>query len=214
MKKYLSLILIIISNPLFADFGPWVTQNFEYSLNDKWSLSMDSQYRMQSFDFNREQLLLRPSLMRKFKKVNISAGYAFIETPTLGGKAVLENRLYQEFFLKQKIAKLAIGHRYRFEERFINSRTNSGTDFDFRFRYNLFLFYPVLEWNNNQKLIGTLYNEIFVDEEIILTQNRLYFGAIYKKGKHAFGAGKLFQSFERNNLRVRNRLVVNYTIKI
>ena len=50
---------------------------------------------------------------------------------------VNEHRIYQQFTTKQAVGKLNLSHRYRFEQRFVES------DFKMRFRYFLSLNYPL-----------------------------------------------------------------------
>ena len=58
------------------------------------------------------------------KNTSLTAGYAWIPTQTsmgegFDGDLVTENRIWQQFILKNKVGNINFRHRYRLEQRWI-----------------------------------------------------------------------------------------------
>ena len=101
-------------------------------------------------------------------------GYGYISTdgtfskPT-GEQNTLEHRLYGQFTSKNTLGKFKATHRYRFEQRFIDSPI-SGKDTQYRSRYLLRVSYPI-----DKNWFVSAYDEIFINlQEPVFSQNRLY----------------------------------------
>ena len=90
--------------------------------------------------------------------------------------ATEEHRIYQQFITKQQFGRVAIHHRYRIEERFIENK------FKMRFRY----FFSCKIALNRKKmedktLYLSLYNELFIgDRDPFYDRNRSYAGLGYR----------------------------------
>lgn len=157
------------------DFGAWYMLFTTNKVSDKLSIHAEAQYRNYEIASNFNQLLLRTGLNYNLSdKAMGTFGYAYITTDgtfeePAGEENTIEHRIYQQFVLKNKVGKLAFSHRYRFEQRFIDS-PSSGTDTQFRFRYFLRLTYPL-----NSTWFLTAYNEVFINAQApTFGQNRLY----------------------------------------
>jgi hypothetical protein len=133
------------------------------------------QYRTYEFGSNFNQLLLRTGVNWHINKsTTASVGYGYISTdgtfnePT-GEQNTLEHRLYGQFTSKNTLGKFKATHRYRFEQRFIDSPI-SGNDTQYRVRYLLRVSYPIYKnW------FISAYDEIFINlKEPVFSQNRLY----------------------------------------
>jgi hypothetical protein len=113
-----------------------------------------------------------------------------------GKQSINEHRIFQQFTTKQKIGNVKLNHRYRFEQRFIESK------FKLRFRYFLSINVPLSKKNN---FYLSAYNEIFLNSEsAIFDRNRLYGGIGYKVNKNIkFELGYMNQFFEHSD---RNQL--------
>lgn len=183
MKKFilLSCTFLVFFGTLDAqetgedDFGAWYMLFTTNKVSDKLSIHAEAQYRNYEIASNFNQLLLRTGLNYHLSdKAMATLGYGYITTDgtfeePAGEENTTEHRIYQQFVLKNKVGKLAFSHRYRLEERFINSPL-SGNDTQFRFRYFLRLTYPLSDtW------FLTAYDEVFINLQApTFGQNRLY----------------------------------------
>jgi hypothetical protein len=184
-----------------SDFGNWMIYIGNKKLNQKWNLHNEVQYRNYNAIGDLEQLLLRTGLGYTFNenKNNILLGYGYILSENYVGDtddkvSVNEHRIFQQFTSKQNIGSVKLNHRYRFEQRFIES------DFKMRFRYFLGLNIPL---NNNDKnnYYFSAYNEIFLNtESTIFDRNRVFGGIGYHLNKNIrFEIGYMNQLFETDS---------------
>ena len=184
-----------------SDFGNWLIYIGNKKLNQKWNLHNEVQYRNYNAIGDLEQLLLRTGLGYTFNenKNNILLGYGYILSENYVGDnddkvSVNEHRIFQQFTSKQNIGSVKLNHRYRFEQRFVES------DFKMRFRYFLGLNIPL---NNNDKnnYYFSAYNEIFLNtESAIFDRNRVFGGIGYHLNKNIrFEIGYMNQFFETDS---------------
>ena len=152
-----------------------------HHINEKYSIHYEIQLRNFEVFGNFFQLLLRVGLNYKIDENSmITAGYAWIPTqPDMGDgwndELVTENRIWQQFILKNKVNNIKFRHRYRLEQRWV--KTASNTDYKNRARYMLSLSIP-LSKKSEFPLFVSIYDEIFLNiSETPFDQNRL-FGAI------------------------------------
>ena len=148
-----------------------------------------------------EQLLIRTGIGYNIgSKSNLLVGYGYINSENYTGisnaqATVQEHRIYQQFITKQNIGTVALQHRYRFEQRFIEG------DFRTRFRYFLGINIPFKESN----YYTSFYNEIFLNGDgNVFDRNRIYSGIGYRfnsKVRFEFGyMSQVFQGFSRDQL--------------
>lgn len=196
----LGLMLPNVAQSQESDFGNWLIYIGNKKLNQKWNLHHEVQYRNYNAIGDLEQLLLRTGLGYTFNdnKNNVLLGYGYILSENYIGDtddkvSVNEHRIFQQFTSKQKIGKVKLNHRYRFEQRFVES------DFKMRFRYFLGINVPLSckEEGNNDFYLSA-YNEIFLNTKTsIFDRNRLYGGLGYKVNKNIrVEAGYMNQFFE------------------
>ena len=197
----LGLILPISAQSQNSDFGNWLICIGNKKLSQKWNLHNEVQYRNYNAIGNLEQLLLRIGLGYTFNesKNNVLLGYGYILSENYLDNntdkvSVNEQRIFQQFTSKQKIGIVSLNHRYRFEQRFVQS------DFKMRLRYFLGLNIPLTKKENN-KLYFSAYNEIFLNTEpAVFDRNRLYGGIGYRINKNIrLEAGYMNQFFEKNS---------------
>lgn len=182
-----------------TQFSGWLASFNTFSLNKKFSLHFDAQLRSTDKLQQVQTILLRPGINYHVNKSVVGTiGYAYISNKrTLNRVEALlpEHRIWQQALLSQKIKKVSIAHRLRFEERFIskavvtnNSLKTNGSDAAFRLRYFIRSIVPQLQTsaaNTFAKgLFFALQNEVFVntgDKSAVngktFDQNRLY-GAV------------------------------------
>jgi len=205
-KISLVALLFVLMLPNFvqsqeSDFGNWLIYIGNKKLNQKWNLHNEVQYRNYNAIGDLEQLLLRTGLGYTFNenKNNILLGYGYILSENYVGDtddkvSVNEHRIFQQFTSKQNIGSVKLNHRYRFEQRFVES------DFKMRFRYFLGLNIPL---NNNDKnnYYFSAYNEIFLNtESAIFDRNRVFGGIGYHLNKNIrFEIGYMNQFFETDS---------------
>jgi hypothetical protein len=220
MKKLLaSLLICFLINPVFSqvenDMGAWYMYfgNLKFS-DSPWAIHGEVQYRNHNKLGDLEQLLLRTGLQYNLKSGQASflAGYASITTDIPGkpSNSFHENRIYQEVILRQKLNRVGLMHRYRFEQRWIeelNMRT--------RFRYSIFVNVPLNDKDLSEKgaIYGQIYDELFIngqkptDNSQFFDRNRLYVGLGYRTSTAlAFQLGKMEQS---TNLSSKTQLQIS-----
>lgn len=189
MKKILLICLIIIPLTSYSQegkLGNWWIYFGNMKIKSDWNWHNEVQYRNYNVAGDLEQLLIRTgigyNLTENNNNILIGYGYILSQNYVDGSEdkvSVNENRIYQQFINRQKIGIVAVQHRYRFEQRFIEG------DFKMRFRYFLLLNIPL----NNKELIDntvyvSAYNEIFLNTSgTIFDRDRLYGGLGYRFSK-------------------------------
>tara|TARA_B110000037_G_C16934038_1_gene429862 strand:- start:69 stop:740 length:672 start_codon:yes stop_codon:yes gene_type:complete len=167
MARFLfSVLFLIFSLTCFSQskLGNWK----QYMNNTKfgsgaWRLQFDLLHRDHNLFGDFDQIIIRPGIQyfHNESKSSYLAGYAFFFFQNEGDPNVsaTEHRLFQDIDLRQGIGRLAIRHRYRFEERFVESQP-----FAFRLRYAVFVNIPL---NHKEIQARTFYiplwNEVFIN---------------------------------------------------
>lgn len=195
------LLLPYITLSQNSDFGNWLIYIGNNKLNSKWNIHNEVQYRNYNTIGDLEQLLIRTGLGYTFndKKNNVLLGYGYILSENYisnsDNKATInEHRIFQQFTTTQTFGKVKLGHRYRFEQRFVES------NFKMRLRYFLSLNIPINIMENNKYYLSA-YNEIFLNTKTsVFDRNRLYGGIGYNINRAIrIEVGYMNQFFERSN---------------
>ena len=189
MKKLLILLIIAIPISSYSqesDLGNWLLYFGNMKIKNDWNWHNEVQYRNYDAIGDLEQLLLRTGIGYNITENNnnVLLGYGYILSQNyvdgLDDKVdVNEHRIYQQFITRQNIGIVAVQHRYRFEQRFIES------DFRMRFRYFLSINVPL---NNKEMIDNTVYlsayNEIFLNTSgNTFDRDRVYGGVGYRISK-------------------------------
>jgi len=179
MIKYLLMLALLAPLTMVAQdssMGNWLVYIGNKKLNTDWNLHHEVQYRNYNAIGDLEQLLLRTGVGKNLTEGNnnLLLGYGFIRSENYFNESdklvVNEHRIFQQFVTKQKIGKVGVQHRYRFEQRFVED------DFRLRFRYFLGLTYPL-----SDQFYLSVYDEIFLNtEQNAYDRNRLYGGLGYR----------------------------------
>lgn len=210
LNKRLAMVALIVGLMLpsvaqsqDSNLGNWLIYIGSKKLNQKWNIHNEVQYRNYDAVGDLEQLLLRTGLGYTFNdnKNNILLGYGYILSENYVGNtnekvSVNEHRIFQQFTSKQKIGSVKLSHRYRFEQRFVES------DYKMRFRYFLGVNVPL-----STKYYASAYNEIFINSKsAVFDRNRIYGGIGYHLNKNTrleFGyMNQLFENGKRDQLNV------------
>jgi hypothetical protein len=186
LKCLLIAVIPAIYSGLFAqdrgdkNLGAWYVYFGTNTLSEKLSIHTELQFNFYEVISNFEQFWGITALNYHINhKVIAAAGYGyfagdptFIDTP--GEENTTENRIFEQFILKNQLGKLSFQHRYRLEHRFI--KTAAGDLTQNRFRYRLQLTHPL-----NEKWFINVFDEIFLNiSEPVFNQNRLYAAVGYK----------------------------------
>ncbi|GAA4241960.1 DUF2490 domain-containing protein [Winogradskyella damuponensis] len=189
MLKKMNMVALtfLLALPFFtfaqdSNFGNWLIYIGNKKLDSKWNIHNEVQYRSYNIIDDLEQLLIRTGVGYNLSdnNDNILLGYGYILSENYiddtGDKtSVNEHRIFQQFTTKQKVGKVGLSHRYRFEQRFVED------DFKLRFRYFLGVKIP-LQYKEEAKtpLYVSLYNEIFLNtKSSVFDRNRVFGGIGY-----------------------------------
>lgn len=169
------------------NLGSWWMYFGTHKFSEKYSLHYETQLRNYEIVSNFNQLLPRVGLNYHIdKNTSVTAGYAWIPTQTsLGegfdGDLVTENRIWQQFILKNKVGNINFRHRYRLEQRWI--KLGEETKYKNRARYMLSVRLPISK-NEDSPLFLLLYDEIFLNiSDTPFDQNRLFAALGYQINK-------------------------------
>ena len=187
MFRKLFLIFLITPQILSAQTNPeeklgnWWMYFGTHQINEKISIHYETQLRNYEILNNFFQLLPRAGVNYHIADNSIiTAGYAWIPTqPTIGegwnNELVIENRIWEQFILRNKVNNIKFRHRYRLEQRWVKSAGVSA--YKNRARYMLSVRIP-LKSDPKFPLFISLYDEIFLNiSDEPFDQNRL-FGAL------------------------------------
>jgi len=179
----IGLLLPLFSVGQDSNIGNWLIYIGNKKIDTKWNLHHEVQYRNYNAIGDLEQLLLRTGIgYAVADKSNLLLGYGYILSQNYPAGStekisVGEHRVFQQFITKNKVGKLGLQHRYRFEQRFVEEQ-----DMKLRFRYFLGLNFPlVVVPDSAREFYLSAYNEIFIaSRDKVFDRNRLYFGLGYK----------------------------------
>jgi hypothetical protein len=197
--------MVFISNnvkgqKIEENLGSWFMYFGTHKLSEKYSLHYETQLRNYKIVSNFNQLLPRVGLNYHIdKNTSLTAGYAFIPTQNIfdlgwDEQIITENRIWEQFILKNVINRVKIRHRYRLEQRWIKkvdviqisnntSLSEFSTSYKNRARYMLSVKFPISK-NEESPLFVSLYDEIFLNiSDIPFDQNRLFAALGYQINK-------------------------------
>lgn len=183
-----------------AKTGNWLVYSGNQMLSKKMNWWNEVQYRNYNAIGDLQQLLLRTGIGYNLSdnNNNILLGYAYVYSENYIGEtdqknSTEEHRIYQQFLTRQNFKRLALLHRYRLEERFINDDT------EVRFRYALSILLPITKPSLSKgALYGIVTDEIFINAKgPAFDRNRFYTGIGYVFHKNFRAeAGWMIQTLE------------------
>lgn len=221
-KLFLISFISFFSCATFAqtkNFGGWYMYFSTIQIkNSDFKIHFEIQDRNHNLADDLEQLLIRTGLQyNPVENVTFTGGYGFIQSEQIGefDFPKIENRLYQEVLLAQKISKLPIRHRFRYEQRFTEN-----VDFRTRFRYMIAIDVPLIKQNDVTKLYAAFYNELFINGEInesstsLFDRNRIYLGTGYKLQNNLALQLGVMNQFLENDAKPRIMLSLHHNLNI
>ncbi|WP_158973556.1 DUF2490 domain-containing protein [Cellulophaga sp. L1A9] len=181
MKRILFFISIIITTTTIKaqesgeeNWGAWYMYFGTNKVSDKLSIHTEAQFRYYETTSNFNQLLLRTGLNYHINPEAIATlGYGYITTDGSfdelpNEENSKEHRIFEQFILKNKVGEFHFEHRYRLEQRFLESVGE--TDTQHRARYRLQVTLPLTDI-----FFLNVYDEIFINlQDDAFGQNRLY----------------------------------------
>lgn len=166
------LFLVILTTPfkLTAQTtnqqSGWAALFYSQKFSDKIGMHFDFQVRSaDDFEYLRNTLI-RPGVTWFIdENKNATLGYALIINHQAGnaGGDLFESRIWEQFIYNQKIRKLSIAHRFRLEQRFIETSTEDV--FSNRIRYFVRSVIPLKKQEDKFTfgLFAALQNEVFLN---------------------------------------------------
>ena len=174
-------------NPAENELGNWLMYFGTHKISEKYSLHYETQLRNYEVISNFNQLLPRVGLNYHIDESSIvTAGYAFIPTQNefdkgWGKEMITENRIWEQFILRNSINRIKIRHRYRLEQRWV--KAGDITTYKNRARYMFSVKLPISK-NEESPLFISLYDEIFLNiSDNPFDQNRLFAALGYQVNK-------------------------------
>ena len=176
----------LLSDPVYSqenqEHHAWNALFSTYSLTESNSLRLETHYRTKDFYATQQQILIRPSFIRKLSKyASVAVGYTYLDTG-LGTGRIKENNLWEQLFVKIPIYKrINFFGWIRAEHRWIGMQN---TNFVTRIRFRNGIDFPLIK----DDLRFLVYNEAFLNFEnsfpAQFNQNWSYVGLSKKFGDH------------------------------
>ena len=186
-----------------SNYGNWFAYNGNNAIHKKWNWLNEIKYRNYNIVGDFEQLILRTGIGQNIggKNNNILLGYSFVQsnkyaTNSKVSTPTTEHQILQQFTHIKEYKGIRILHRYRLEERFMNS------DVSLRFRYFLSLNVPINNSTMKKNTVyASVYNEVFLNSKSpVFDRDRLYGGLGYVLTNNLrFEMGSMTQVYEHTN---------------
>ena len=199
----------------------WLAFFNSTKFNKKWGLALDVQVRTADDWGYVRNTLFRPGLTYYLNdKSNVTAGYMLATTnnkfsPIPNKQTLLEHRIWEQYIINHKISSVFAMHRFRLEQRFIE--TNGDDIFSQRLRYFFRLIQPLQKKQDTftEGVFLALQNETFFNiqnkdllNKSLFDQNRAYLAAGYRFSKKMdIEAGYLNQASKGINCTTLNNVV-------
>jgi len=154
--------------------GAWYLYNGTNRVSERLSVYTEAQLRYYETTDNFNQMILRTGLNYHINpNAMATIGYGFIDTDPYFGEVpgeenFKENRIYEQFVLKNTLWEFHFEHRYRLEHRFLDFGDDTQTQH--RVRYRLQATLPLTDI-----FFINLYDELMVNlQDDLFGQNRIY----------------------------------------
>jgi hypothetical protein len=143
------------------------------------------------------------------KQLSFAVSYTYQGTDLFQGDYVNEHRVWEQAAYKHSIKNVELVHRLRFDERFIQDRTDNTYPLSHRLRYRLALTVPLKK--GSDKYYFTAYNEFFfttsTPRNAFYGENWAHAGIGIKASKtSSFEAGPIYITWVRDSAQDRMNL--------
>lgn len=164
----------------------WSQYYSTIKISEKYSVISDYAFRWRDNFENKNQFVVRGGMGYQVNaNILISPGIAYIGYYSNDNLIRLEIRPHQDVIIKHKYQALKTAHRFRFEERFIQNKSNNSDSFVFRLRYRIMLNLPIiknkLSFNLGDEIFANIGNDIVYN---VFSKNRLITGFSYQANEH------------------------------
>jgi hypothetical protein len=233
MKKLILIPLLLFVMDLFAqndrvndyNYLSWLQSFNTISMNKKWSLHVEYQWRRtEGLKYWQQSLLRIGTNYKLHENVTAHVGYAWAETfpygdyPIASNGSFPEHRIYEQISFRQPLNRFLLTHRFRIEQRWLG-RVAQGTDREIedwvlvhRFRYQFRTQYPFYTKGDKQ-FYGAAADEIFIGagKELgtnIFDQNRIFLLVGYKFNKRFSLEGGYFNQTLQQGRRINDKTIM------
>lgn len=115
-----------------ANTNAWLMYLGDHAVASRWALHAETQVRRAELFDAWQQLLVRPGLIYTLTpNARVTAGYAFVRTWPYGGQPAAarfdEHRTWQQLQLGHATGRVAWQHRYRLEQRWVDTPVDATT---------------------------------------------------------------------------------------
>lgn len=190
MKRYTCFIAIVWV--LFTQAQSYTTQNIgclmhigTHQIGGRFALHNEIQWRRTNLYERHWQLLINPGLVfYPHPDVKIGVGGGYFDTEIDEKIRLWEYQIWEHLIIKQKVNRLTLLHRYRFEQRFLQFKDSpSHKGYANRFRISTKF---ILPFKAGTSFYLTGYEELFLNfaQLNIWEQNLAYIALGKSFGKH------------------------------
>src|SRR6187402_1875992 len=142
LRPILLILCFVFSSGLVlaqtvVEHTAWASIFNTTKINDRWGLQYDMHFRLANDYKYLRNLLIRPAVIYNINKTNhVGLGYVLYDTfgQTSATPTLTEHRIYEQYTHLQSAKAVAITHRFRIEQRFIERAAPTNV-FSQRFRY-------------------------------------------------------------------------------
>ncbi|MEO7990668.1 MAG: DUF2490 domain-containing protein [Chryseolinea sp.] len=197
----------------------WLSLNSNMKLHSKFGISLDVQIRQAGTDAMQRQVTAGFDYFVTKSLTIIPLGLSHVWNYQYGKQPAAfvndENRIFQSIAYKHKISRIAVSHRFKVEERFLQVHTkgasdevidNGYTNKQVRFRYRAMFNIPINHDKMGPKTVYlSIWDEIFMSRGKSVTfnapdQNRIFVGLGYQVTKDfSFQGGYFLQTLIKSN---------------
>ncbi len=120
MKKIIVVFILIFSLKTYSqsnpekELGAWYMYGGSHQISNKIKIKSLAHFRFFDIGGDLQQLLLRAGVNYKLgDNMGVLAGYAYLNTDAtydINGGDASEHRIYEDFYLSNKISKLGLAH--------------------------------------------------------------------------------------------------------
>jgi len=208
-------VLSLAQSPRIRDTNAngWFMFYGDHKLSPTWGVHTEFQARRYNVITAPQQLVLRLAANYSLSSTSMVAlGYGFVKSHPYGDFPAPgdshEHRIYEQLQLQGKLSRIALSHRYRLEQRWVENLSLGQYLYQNRVRYQLRGTVPLQGPTLDPKeVFVSAYDEIFIgfgnNVPNIFDQNRTYAAAGYKLSKEAsVEGGYMLQILQQRNQKI------------